>query len=317
MTNRLPPLNALRAFEAVARLGSVKDAAEELGVTSAAISHQIRQLEDGLGVALLRRNGRSVALTDAGTRCYPGVREGFDALRRAMEHAAGPRRGETAQIAIAAGPAFTAKWLLPRLRRFAAIRPDAEVRLRAGTAFDDFDRDGIDVAIRFGRVDATGLVVERLAEETVAPMCSPALLGGDAPLAGAADLRHHALIHDESLRLVEPSAPDWAQWLGAQGVRGVDAGRGLRFNLADHALDAAAGGAGVLLGRTVLAAGDLQAGRLAVPFGPEMPTGLFFHLVCRPAALGRPVVAAFRSWILAEFAGTSPVPPAVPAPSSD
>ncbi len=303
--SRLPPLNALRAFEAVARHRSFKRAADELFVTPAAVSHQIKTLEDFLGFPLLDRASRTMELTEAGRRCFPGIHAGFESMRAALAQAG--TRGEDARLVVTAGPAFTSKWLAPRLRGFAEEHPRIDTRISATLSFSDLSADGVDVAIRFGsprkieNLDRTSLYVERLVEESVLPLCSPDLTAGDAPAASPQDLATLPLIHDDSLRAIEPGVPDWAAWLDAARVHGVDAGRGLRFNHADHALQAAVDGAGVVLGRRVLATPDLAKGRLVTPFGPELRSGLWFHFVCPLAKVDHPSVAAFRLWLRRAF----------------
>lgn len=299
MKYRLPPLNALRAFEAAARHMSFRKASDELCVTPAAISHQIRTIEEYLGVDLFLRLNRSLELTEHGRRCFQEVSEGFAHLARAMTWV-GTHRGDAKRLVVTAGPAFTAKWLVPRLSKFIELHPDIQTRVSASLAFCDFAKDGIDVAIRFGNVQASGLHVERLIEELVVPMCSPTLRNAQGKPLTVEDLAHSQLIHDESLKMVEPSSPGWQEWLDAAGVANVDGSRGLRFNHADHALQAAAEGAGIVLGRVVLAAPDLQAGRLIIPFGPKMPSNLHFYFVCSLAKSRTPSVKAFRDWMFEE-----------------
>lgn len=291
-------MNALRAFEAVARNGSFKRAAEELHVTPAAVSHQIKTLEDFLGFSLLDRDSRTVSLTPAGRRCYPGIHAGFESIRLGIAQA--QARGAVATLTITAGPAFVSKWLAPRLAGFAAARPEIDTRIVAGLAIVDLELEGIDVAIRFGdprrieSADRTRLSVERLVEESVTPLVAPGAASG---LASPADLAGAPLIHDDSLRAVSPDVPDWSAWLAAAAVGGVDPARGLRFSNADHALQAAIDGAGVVLGRRVLAAPDVAAGRLLAPFPLTLSSGLWFHFVTPLTRRADPAVAAFAEWM--------------------
>lgn len=302
----MPPMNALRAFEAVARNGSFKRAADELHVTPAAVSHQIKTLEDFLGFSLLDRDSRTLSLTPAGRRCYPGIHAGFESIRLGIAQA--QARGALAGLAITAGPAFVSKWLAPRLAGFAAARPEIDTRIVAGLAIVDLEAEGIDVAIRFGdprrieSADRTRLSVERLVEESVTPLVSPNLASGLANgsangSANAADLAGLPLIHDDSLRAVSPDVPDWAAWLSAAAISGVDPARGLRFSNADHALQAAMDGAGIVLGRRVLAAPDIAAGRLLAPFPLALSSGLWFHFVTPLTRRADPAVAAFAEWM--------------------
>ncbi|GGK37008.1 transcriptional regulator GcvA [Salinarimonas ramus] len=298
---RLPPMNALRAFEAVARHASFKHAADELSVTPAAISHQIKVLEDFLGTPLFDRKSRALELTPAGSRCYPGIHAGFEAIRSALARAALVE--PQSKLLITAGPAFVGRWLAPRLHEFVALNPDVDTRIDASLSFSSFEADEVDVAIRFGdprrieNLDRGELSVERLVEDSVLPLCSPDVLARAGLDEGPQGLASVPLIHDGSLSKIDPQAPGWADWLAAAGVRDVDATRGLRFEIADHALQAACDGAGIVLGRRVLATPDMERGRLVTPFGPELRTGLWFHLVCRLAGRDSPPVAAFRTWV--------------------
>ncbi len=204
MARDLPPLNPLRAFEAAGRHLSLTRAARELHVTAAAVSHQVRGLEDYLGVKLFRRVGNSLLLTDAGQACLPGLGEGFDrlasAIERLKEHdARGP-------LHVSVAPAFASKWLVPRLERFDSAHRDIDVRISASLEVVDLDRDGFDAAIRLGRGSYPGLEVHELFAESVVPMCRTDLIEGPHPLGTPADLRHHVLLHDDSLRF-ERAAP--------------------------------------------------------------------------------------------------------------
>jgi LysR family glycine cleavage system transcriptional activator len=291
-------LNALRAFEAAARNLSFKAAAEELGVTPAALSYQIRNLEDLLAVALFDRHNRAVSLTPAAERIFPGVHDGFQRLTQAVDELDKP--DDENVLVISVGPAFAAKWLTPRLTRFLEQHPDIDPRISAVLRKADFDLEQIDAAVRFGYGNFPGLVTTKLLQETVTPMCSPDLLKGRLPLNTPADLARHALIHDDSLLPFE-GAPGWADWLTAAGVDGVDVSRGLHFNHADLALDSAIGGTGIVLGRSVLAARDLQLGRLVCPFDIELPVTPAFYLVYPHKLPERPKIAAFRHWLMEEI----------------
>lgn len=300
MTRDLPPLNSLRAFEAAGRHLSLTRAARELHVTAAAVSHQVRGLEDYLGVRLFRRVGNSLLLTDAGQACLPGLGEGFDRLAEAIERLkAHDARGP---LHVSVAPAFASKWLVPRLERFDAAHPAIDVRISASLEVVDLDREGFDAAIRLGRGSYPGLEVHELFAESVVPMCRPDLIEGPHPLRTPEDLRHHVLLHDDSLRF-ERAAPDWPMWLTAAGVEDVDASRGPHFSHPDHAMQAAMDGAGVVLGWRTLAAADLAAGRLVIPFDVTLPMKLAFFFVCPQVAAKRPKVVAFRDWLLEESHG--------------
>lgn len=297
VADELPPLNALRAFEAAGRHLSVTKAAQELHVTPAAVSHQVKALEDHLGVALFRRSGNALFLTDAGQACLPGLRAGFAELVRAID--AVREHDARGSLVLSVAPVFAAKWLIPRLASFQASHPEIDVRLSASLALADLERDGIDAAIRVSRGRHPGLVAERLFGESVAPMCSPALLAGPTPLRDPGDLRHHVLLHWDwpgSDRI----APDWDAWLRATNVSGVDATRGPRFAQPDHAMQAAIEGAGVVLGWRTMAADDLAAGRLVVPFDRALALDVAFHLVYPELRRDAPKLVAFRRWLLRE-----------------
>jgi LysR family glycine cleavage system transcriptional activator len=294
---RLPPLNTLRAFEAAARHLSFSAAAAELRVTPAAISHQIKALEDDLGVKLFRRLNREVRLTDAGQACLPGLRDGFDRIAEAIAHV--HRQDASGVLTVSSSPALAAKWLVPRLEKFHARNPDIDLRVDASMALVDFAREDVHIGLRYGRGRYPGLHTELLLHTEVFPVCSPALLGAPHPLRQPADLRDHNLIHDETNAL-DPSCPDWAMWLRAAGVTGVDPTRGLRFNQVALAIDAAIAGRGVVLTRNVYAADDLRAGRLVRPFGAGTPVDFAVYIVIPPPLMPVPKVIAFRDWLLEE-----------------
>ncbi len=291
MARRLPPLTALRAFEAAARHLSFSRAADELNVTHAAVSHQIKALEAHLGVPLFRRLTRAVRLTDAGRAYLPVLREAFDAIAEATGRiAVGEDDG---RLTVSATPAFAARWLVPRLGRFYAAHPKIDVRLDPSMALTDFLRDDVDIAIRYGRGDWPGLRIERLLSLDMFPVCSPALLDGPEPLRAPADLARHTLLHDD-LR------EDWPRWLVAAGVTGIDLTRGPTFNETSLIMQAAAAGLGVAIAVSALVAADLAEGRLVRPFEIAVAEEAGFYLVYPEASAARAKVRAFRDWMLAE-----------------
>jgi LysR family transcriptional regulator, glycine cleavage system transcriptional activator len=297
--SQLPPLNALRAFEVIARHLSFARAAEELHVTPAALSHQIRALEEQLGTALFHRFARAIELTDAGRLIYPGLHAGFESLRGAMAQLERDRSGNVLVISATVG--LSAKWLMPRLWRFLRAHPDIDARVAASMKCADFAADGVDVAIRLSKQIDSGLHAERLSDDAMLPVCSPRLL--EQGLHGAADLARFPLIHyDVPTSMYAP--PLWADWFAAAGLQGTDATRGLKVNVADHALDAAVAGAGVSLSFKLIASDDVHAGRLVCPFGPELPLAYGYHFVCPKGHETRPKVRAFRDWLFAEMAET-------------
>lgn len=302
MSERLPPLNALRAFEAAARHLSVTKAALELNVSAGAVSHQIRNLEDHLGVQLFHRLNNGLSLTAAGQAALPPMREGFGRLAEAVQQMRGGRR--PCALRVAAPPSFAAKWLVGRLSRFAALHPDLDIVLSAdpdlmeeGPADNGVQPPDIDLAIWFGTGQYPGARVDKLFDVSAVTLCSPRLLSGDAPLRRPDDLRHHTLLHDDT---AYGGRPDWGAWLAAMGVRGIDASRGLRFNHSALALEAAAEGEGVALTLRLLALADLAAGRLAMPFEFGLPLRNAYYCVSPEAVAERPDNLAFRRWLIAE-----------------
>jgi LysR family glycine cleavage system transcriptional activator len=293
VTRRLPPLAALRAFEAAARHLSFTRAAGELHVTQTAISHQIRALEDLLGVKLFRRLPRGLVLTEEAQRYLPAVRDAFDRIDAATAELIAARGGGPVTASVV--PSFAARWLVPRLGRFRAAHPEIDLRISASLHLVDFAREDVDLGIRMGRGHYPGLRVDRLFGESLTPVCAPTLLEGSAPLRRPEDLRHHVLLHEDDYT-------GWQLWLELAGVEGVDARRGPIFTDAAMVVQAAAEGQGVALGRMALAAWDLAAGRLIRPFDVSMPHDIAYYLVCPEASAERPRVAAVRAWLLAEAA---------------
>jgi LysR family transcriptional regulator, glycine cleavage system transcriptional activator len=302
MHSPMPPLNALRAFEAAARHLSLTRAAEELHVTAGALSHQIRGLEDFLGVKLFERRVRAIALTPAGKLLYPGLQTGFARIQEAVAGLglAGDRR----VLVLSTPPGFTAKWLAPRLYRFTEANPDIDIRVSSSFGFANFTTDGVDVAIRnlpSDRATDPVLVVDKLADLTFLPVCSPRFLERHGPVTTATALARVPLIHDETFAR-RPDVPAWADWFKLAGVTDVDVNRGLRFNSTDHALDAAGEGAGVLLAHDLPAYDDLRTGRLVIPVRLAMHSGRAYCFVCPKNRAERPHVQAFHTWLKQEVA---------------
>ena len=294
--HRLPPLNALRAFEAAARHLNFSRAADELSVTPGAVSQQIQNLEDFVGVALFKRTPKGLLLTDPAQIALPALREAFDRLAEAASMLTAAVDGRRLTVSMA--PSFAAKWLVPRLGRFESLHPMVDVWVSAGMELVDFGSGEIDVAIRYGAGRYPGLEVTRLMQETVIAVASPDLIERQ-PLVDLADLANHVLLHDGSPDADE-SCPDWSMWLTARGVRGVDGTRGPRFNQSSLVIEAAVGGRGVALAKRALAQADLDAGRLVAPF--QIATAVdFAYYVVHPKAKGRlPQVKAFVAWLTAE-----------------
>ena len=276
MSRRLPPLTALRAFEAAARHLSFAKAASELNVTPAAVSHQIKALEAQLGVALFRRANRTIWLTEAAQACLPDLREGFDRLELSMQRLRGQQsRG---LLTVSAPPAFAAKWLLGRLEKFRAKHPEIDLRLDASTTLSEFERDGVDIAVRYGLGRYGDVDTRLLLSEEVFPVCSPKLLEGPVLLREPSDLANHTLLHEDLNFSAEPY-PDWRMWLDASGLRHLESDRGPRFSSSELALQSAIDGHGVALGRSVVVEADLAAGRLVKPFELAYPVAFAYYLV--------------------------------------
>ncbi len=296
MRRSLPPLNALRAFEAAARHLSLTLAAAELNVTPAAISHQVRLLEDHIGLPVFERNGRGLVLTDAGAAGLRDLREGFARLSDAMD--AIESLGEAGTLTVSVAPSFAAKWLLPRLGSFERQHPEIDVHVSASVHLVDFARDRVDVAVRYGPGGYRDVIFEKLLPETVIPVCSPDLIKGRMPRA-ARDLLDLPLLHDDSPDN-DPSCPNWDMWLRAAGVEGADAERGPRFNQASLVIEAAILGRGVALAKSTLAAADLRAGRLTRPIETVRPVDFAYYFVAPQPKLNLPKVAYFRDWLRRE-----------------
>ena len=295
---RLPPLNALRAFEAAARHLNFSRAADELSVTPGAVSQQIQNLEDYVGAALFKRTPRGLLLTDAAQTALPALREAFDRLAEAASLLTAAVDGR--RLTLTAPPSFAAKWLVPRLGRFEEAHPQVDVWLSADMDLVDFATGDVDLAVRYGGGAYPGLESVRLMQETVIPVMSPDLLAAN-PLASPADLAHHVLLHDGSPD-ADDSCPDWLMWLTARGVKGVDGTRGPRFNQSSLVIEAAMAGRGVALAKRTLAQDDLDAGRLVAPMAITTSVD-FAYYVLHPKSKGRlPQVKAFVTWIVGEAA---------------
>ncbi|MBT5195125.1 MAG: transcriptional regulator GcvA [Rhodospirillaceae bacterium] len=297
LARRLPPLNGLRAFETAARHLSISAAADELNVTPAAVSQQIKGLEGQLGLSLFRRMNRALALTEHGRLLLPGLSDGFDLLDRAVAEVRQAQAG--GPLNLSTSPSFASKWLIPRLDRFQNAHPEIEVRITAGMDLTDFRRDDVDCAVRFGRGRYDGVEAIWLLGEEVFPVCSPDLLEGPHGLRGLDQLRHHRLLHDGT-PMPDDVTPDWRMWLQAARVDDVDPSHGTTLTPWTMVVQAAIEGQGVALGRRALVADDLAAGRLVRPFDLGLPLPFSHWLVYPPGAERRPKVRAFRDWLVAE-----------------
>jgi LysR family glycine cleavage system transcriptional activator len=310
---RLPPLNALRVFEAAARHLSFKEAAAELHITQAAVSHQIRSLEEYLGVELFRRAGRGVQLTEAARASLPRLREGFDALAAGVETIR--ERAEEAELVITAPPVFTARWLMPRLAAFSRrenkidVRVVGSSRMVDGGALDsphlvgnlDLRDDSAGVEIHLGAGEYPGFRADRLFGVAIVAVCSPELARGDPPIRVPADLARHTLLHDDAMEIVAGGSA-WRKWCEAAGVGNIDSSRGPRFSSNILSLEAASQHLGVALALRPLIDADVASNRLCRPFDIEVKPKSAYYLVCPEVIADRPAVSAFRHWLLEEAA---------------
>ncbi|KLU14373.1 MULTISPECIES: transcriptional regulator GcvA [Xenorhabdus] len=294
MSKRLPPLNALRVFDAAARHLSFTKAAEELFVTQAAVSHQMKSLEDFLGLKLFRRRNRSLLLTEEGQSYYLDIKEIFTAINDATRKL--QARSAKGALTVSLSPSFAIQWLVPRLSGFHQSFPGIDVRIQAVDREEDKLADDVDVAIFYGRGNWPGLRTDRLYPEYLLPVCSPALLAGDRPLKTSSDLANHTLLHDSSRR-------DWQAYIRQLDMQQqINVQQGPIFSHSAMVIQAAVHGQGVALANNVMAQNEIDAGRLVYPFNDVLVSKNAFYLVCHDnqAELGK--IAAFRKWILTQAA---------------
>ena len=310
MSQQLPPLNALRTFEAVARLESFTKAADELSVTRAAVSHQIKNLEEYVGFPLFERHTRSISLTPAGEVALPKLREGFNNISDAVHLMKSHQSNENLTVWMA--PSFASKWLVPRLNTFSLQYPDIDMQLHAVSGLIDdaykdtnysleelFRSEDADVVIRFGSGNYPGCVVHKLFSVKGVPLCSPDLLENpEKPLKTPEDLAHHTLLHDNT---DYKGRPEWKNWLKQEGIEGVNHERGLKFNHNTLALEAAIDGQGVLMGTEALARKDIEEGRLCIPFDISLPLDKSYYAIHpKSADTNQNAVDSFIKWLIEE-----------------
>ncbi|MCH8105450.1 MAG: transcriptional regulator GcvA [Proteobacteria bacterium] len=295
----LPPLNSLRAFESAGRHLSFSKAALELSVTTGAISQQIRTLEEFLDIKLFKRRSRSIVLTEPGQIFLPLLSEGFTRITEAVDTVRRSQRD--GPLTISAAPSFTSRWLIPRLCKFQARHPEIDVRIDASSRLVDFVREDIDVGIRFGTGEFEGLDPIYLFSFDLIAVCSPDLIRGSNGLLDISDIADYTLLHNEDANTGD-SWPDWGMWLATAGIDDIDASRGIFFNQGEMIINAAIEGQGIALVGNVLAAGEIEAGRLVQLFETKLPVRLSFHLVTSRQKARSTKVTAFREWILEESA---------------
>jgi LysR family transcriptional regulator, glycine cleavage system transcriptional activator len=293
MLRRLPPLNALKAFEAAARHESFTRAAEELCVTQGAVSHQVKALETELGLKLFTRERQGLIITEQGRDYLAVLRDAFDRIALGTERLR--QRQTSGVLTVSTSPDFAAKWLVNRLGHFLEAHPEIDLRVSATMHHVDFAREDVDVAVRHGEGNWPGLDAMRLSPEELFPVCSPKLMSGARAIRELADLLKHPLLHMEDRQ-------NWTRWLEAAGIADAGAVHGPVLNRASMLIDAAVDGQGVALARTTLAAWDLINNRLVRPFPIALPLTKTYWIVCPKATAALPKIAAFRDWLVAEAA---------------
>lgn len=291
MRRRLPPLNSLRTFESAARHLSFTKASEELFVTQAAVSHQIKHLEEFLGLNLFHRKNRKLSLTEEGADYWPQIRDIFEQLKNATENL--QTAGASGSLNVNVAPTFAIEWLIPRLDQFKRLYPDIDVRITANNDDKevDFFGEDIDVAIYFskGRY-RKGIYKQRLLDEYLIPVCSPKLINSANPLLQPTDLKNHTLLHEDSTE-------DWKRWLKKAEITGIDLTHGTIFSHTVMVLQAAIHGQGVAIGYSILAQQEIDSGRLVCPFDITIPSINSYDFACPEGHQEKPKISAFRDWL--------------------
>ncbi|HEX2493823.1 MAG TPA: transcriptional regulator GcvA [Steroidobacter sp.] len=297
------PVGPLRAFDVAARNLNLSAAAEELSVTHAAVSRQVKQLEERLGVRLFERLPRGLKLTAHGALLAEGTREAFDRLASALEDVSVP--AVRSRLTISTFSSLAARWLMPRLHAFAALFPEVDLQVVTTARLVDFSREDVDIGIRFGTGRYPGLHVVPLFKPKEVAVAAPALLERGPRINTFADLRHHTLLHDDSHR-------EWIRWLEAAGAKGINARRGIICGDRNSMLQAALEGQGVALASEVFAATELAAGRLVKLFNVEVAMEFAIYAVCLPRRLNDPVIGGTLEWLTREAAGSADAHPPAP-----
>ncbi|HMN45816.1 MAG TPA: transcriptional regulator GcvA [Povalibacter sp.] len=292
------PVGPLRAFDVAARTLNLSAAAEEMNVTHAAVSRQVKQLEQRLGVKLFERLPRGLKLTAHGALLAEGTRQAFDRLASAIEDVSAPtvRR----KLTISTFASMSARWLMPRVQSFAQRFPDVDLQVTTSSRLVDFAREDVDIGIRFGRGNYPGLHVVPMFEPRDIVVCAPALLKG-RKLETFADLKHFQLLHDDNYE-------SWEHWLAEAGAKGVSARRGVICGDRNSMLEAALAGQGVAITSAVFAAGELERGRLVQVFSDAVRSDYSIYAVCLPRRLGDALIAGAVDWLVCEAAGSADAP---------
>ncbi|MFZ9038996.1 MAG: transcriptional regulator GcvA [Gammaproteobacteria bacterium] len=289
MGRRLPPLNSLKCFEAAGRLLSFTGAARELNVTQAAISHQIKVIEEYLGVSLFERYPRRLALTEQGKALLPEVIEAFDRVSAAIGMLSKDHYSNIISVRLA--PSFAAKWLSPRLKYFWLQYPEIDLCLFHAHAAVDFEREEIDIAVTYGKGDWSGVVADKLLSLDFFPVCSPAFLRNDKPLTSIDNLHYYTLLHDANYEC-------WRDWLKLAGLNDIQADKGTIIDDTNVLIQAALDGQGIALGSTTFVEDHLESGRLVRPFDVILENEFSYYVVCPESHLKNPAVLAFKEWLL-------------------
>ena len=288
MSQKLPPLSALRVFRSAAHSLSFTLTAEELFVTQAAVSHQIKSLEEWLGIALFIRGNRKLILSDAGQRLLPYVDQMFHLLDQGLQELKTDNKGLTLTVTVL--PSFASRWLVPRLGLFLKSHPEVDFRLAPSRGLTNFQTEDMDLAIRYGSGNYPGLISIHLMDEDIFPVCSPRIMDGPYPLNEPDDLKHHVLLHDEG-------HGDWRKWLLVANAKSVDASKGPVFTDSAMAVQSAIEADGIALARSELVKADLSRGRLVKPFDIYQPTGFSYYVVYPADRIPNPAMQAFIKWL--------------------
>jgi len=289
MVRRLPPLNSLKSFEAAGRRLSFTRAAQELNVTQAAVSHQIKVIEEYLGVTLFVRTPRKLVLTEQGKTLLPDVIEAFDKVSNAI--GAIKQEPSSKMISVRLAPSFAAKWLSPRLKYFWLQYPEIDLCLYHAHPAVDFDREEIDIAVTYGKGDWPGLVVDQILSLDFFPVCTPAFMSNDKPLSDIDNLRYYSLLHDANYEC-------WADWLKLANIDEINASKGTIIDDTNVLIQAAVDGQGVALGSTTFVQDLLDSGKLIKPFDITLVNEFAYYIVCPETHLKNPSVQAFKNWLL-------------------